>query len=77
MAETGWVYPNPFDKQVQITQAAAEDIRLFTLLGQELSLSAERVNGNWLMSMESLPAGTYLLQFNIGEIRYRSVLQKN
>jgi hypothetical protein len=77
MAEAGWVYPNPFDKQVQITQAAAEDIRLFTLLGQELSLSAERVNGNWLMSMESLPAGTYLLQFNIGEIRYRSVLQKN
>jgi hypothetical protein len=77
MAETGWVYPNPFDKQVQITQAAAEDIRLFTLLGQELPLSAERVNGNWLLSVERLPAGTYLLQFNIGEIRYRSVLQKN
>lgn len=77
MAEEGWVYPNPFDKQVQITQAAAEDIRLFTLLGQELPLSAERVNGNWLLSVERLPAGTYLLQFNIGEIRYRSVLQKN
>jgi hypothetical protein len=77
MAETGWVYPNPFDKQVQITQAAAEDIRLFTLSGQELPLTAEQVNGNWLLSLERLPAGTYLLQFSVGEILYRSILQKN
>lgn len=77
MAEAGWVYPNPFDKQIHIIQPGAIDIRLFNLLGQELPIRVESEKGTRLLSAENLPSGTYLLQFSIGEIRYRSILQKN
>ena len=77
LAEPGWVYPNPFDKALFIAPSGAADVRLFNMLGQELQLQIERKSGQTVLRTDLIPGGLYLLQFSLGDQRYRTMLQKN
>jgi hypothetical protein len=77
LAEPGWVYPNPFDKALFIAPSGAADVRLFNMLGQELQMQIERKPGQTVLRTDLIPGGLYLLQFSLGDQRYRTMLQKN
>jgi hypothetical protein len=56
------VYPNPFDNELIVNDAADSNVKVFNALGQKLDLSL-RFSGNTLVyDTHDLPKGIYFVQ---------------